>query len=66
VDTGEAVREVVSVLRENEGVIAGLMRLAAIAVELHLVQPGVATWRTDSQGGLDGNDARTGTSTGWI
>jgi hypothetical protein len=48
-------------LRENDHVITSLVELAAVAVEFHLVKPGVAGWWSDTQGGLSGNDERRGT-----
>jgi hypothetical protein len=46
---GEPVREVVPVTAEDENTRAHLVRLHAVAVELHLVQPDVAG--RDSLGG---------------
>src|SRR5262245_40683164 len=60
-DARKAVRKVAAILGEGEDVLAGHVGLAAVAVEYHLVQPGVAHGKSHTQGGLSRDDERRNT-----
>jgi hypothetical protein len=57
----EAGRELAAVLRENDDVIASLVKLAAIPVEFYFVKPSVAGGWSNTQRRLSGDDERRST-----